>query len=952
MLKKFLFFSVLIFLPLLVSAQITDPAPYCAADYHDDPFPVDIQLTNVTLGTINNTTGDGDYTFYNNLTTDLSIGTEYTISLTISGMTTHGVGVWIDYNQNDVFEDVERVLNLVDPTNLEGNQTGDFTIPADALVGNTRMRVRAIEDDEYFMANNETDMLPCNSVYEYTLEDLTTTMQFAWGETEDYVINIVNGLPACVADEANVTLFVYDNKNYEIVQETKTWVEAAACAVARGGKLVEVNDEAEQDELFLQLGNAAIVNANTIAPDGGGGAYVWIGGNDLTTEGEWFWDGDNDNAGDQFWQGDATGNAVGGLYNNWGNEPDNAGDQDALGLSLDGWPLGVAGEWNDVVATNALYYVIEYPENEPVGEVVVTSEDNAFFINVNEQTLQMFATTSPTNEDVVWSVDLGTGNAIINQDGLLTPLENGMVTVVATATIEGVEVTGTKIIIISNQSSLITATPNGSSNLGLCTGGTGELSVFVDFKVGVIGNVSFDLTGLPTGAVAAINPLNLTGDGLVNITFTNTGAPFLFSDLVFTATLDGTPTVQEVDLVLETYNGVPFFMTAVSPANNAINIPQLPTLDWTDALRAQKYEVEIATDINFNNVVVSDDNVIESMYNPVYNFVLSGEYFWKVRALNPCGIGVWTPVRKFTIQPETGTLGCTDATALNYNANADVEDGSCAYPVEGCTDETALNYIADAVIDDGSCVFNLAGLVVTEVNDSTYHFQVNSNIEISLVTWNFYDGQPSTFGEQTTYSFSENGVYPVRALMYSSFTGVTYVLEDTITIEAWGCTDPFALNFDLPSAYDDGSCIAKVYGCMNPLSTNYNSNANVDDGSCSVVVLGCTDETAFNYNPNATNDDGSCIEVVLGCIDETALNYDPAANTDDGSCIANISGCTDEDAFNYNPDATVEDGSCIPMVFGCIDEDALNYNVNANTDNGSCLYDSPNGDDWEVTTTS
>ena len=48
------------------------------------------------------------------------------------------------------------------------------------------------------------------------------------------------------------------------------------------------------------------------------------------------------------------------LYNNWGNEPDNWNQQDALGLSLNGWPLGVAGEWNDVDHTNTLYFVVEY----------------------------------------------------------------------------------------------------------------------------------------------------------------------------------------------------------------------------------------------------------------------------------------------------------------------------------------------------------------------------------------------------------------------------------------------------------------------------------------------------------------------------------------------------------------------------------------------------------------
>ena len=34
--------------------------------------------------------------------------------------------------------------------------------------------------------------------------------------------------------------------------------------------------------------------------------------------------------------------------------------QDALAMSVDGWPLGNAGEWNDLDENNELYFVIEY----------------------------------------------------------------------------------------------------------------------------------------------------------------------------------------------------------------------------------------------------------------------------------------------------------------------------------------------------------------------------------------------------------------------------------------------------------------------------------------------------------------------------------------------------------------------------------------------------------------
>jgi len=177
--------------------------------------------------------------------------------------------------------------------------------------------------------------------------------------------------PAACVDINNIYSFTYNSTVYEIVKENKSWVDAAACAVERGGILVEINDTLEQQAIFNQLqNNAGITVSNTVAPDGGGASYVWIGANDISTEGEWFWDGDNDNIGAQFWQGGPAasgGTPVGGLYNNWGTEPDNSGNiQDAAGIAITQWPvnsgsLGSAGQWNDIDKSNTLHYIIEYP---------------------------------------------------------------------------------------------------------------------------------------------------------------------------------------------------------------------------------------------------------------------------------------------------------------------------------------------------------------------------------------------------------------------------------------------------------------------------------------------------------------------------------------------------------------------------------------------------------------
>jgi len=193
-----------------------------------------------------------------------------------------------------------------------------------------------------------------------------------------------SGMAQCAASQ-NVFTFTFNSKTYEIIKENKTWADAAACAVSRGGYLAEVNNAEENEAIFSQLVNAGVNPDDTVASDGFS-SYVWLGGNDISTEGKWFWNGNNDATGTPFWQGTASGIAVNGRYNNWGNEPDNFGGgvgQDGLGMSVKGFPNGEPGEWNDVNHTNTLFFVVEF---NPTMGVDRTEIDNTVSIYPNPAT--------------------------------------------------------------------------------------------------------------------------------------------------------------------------------------------------------------------------------------------------------------------------------------------------------------------------------------------------------------------------------------------------------------------------------------------------------------------------------------------------------------------------------------------------------------------------------------
>ena len=278
--------------------------------------------------------------------------------------------------------------------------------------------------------------------------------------------------------------------------------------------------------------------------------------------------------------------------------------------------------------------------------------------------------------------------------------------------------------------------------------------------------------------------------------------------------------------------------------------------------------------------------------------------------------------------------GCMDSTSLNYNPDANVDNGTCIPIIYGCTNPLAFNYDSTATIDDGSCVAVVNGCM----DPNAWNYNSNANTD---------DGSCIYLGctDVTACNYDSIANVDNGGCMYpAQYYDCNYVcLEDTDgdgicdSLEIPGCMNPLSINYNPNATDDDGSCIPYIYGCTDSTAFNYNPLANTDDGSCIPIVTGCTDPTMFNYDPNANTDNGSCIPIVYGCTDPTSFNYNPNANTDNGSCVPYIYGCMDSTSLNYDPNANVDNGTCIPFIYGCMDNTMFNYDSTATVDNGSCI---------------
>jgi len=133
----------------------------------------DERIGNVKFGTINNSsTGAAGYENFTAISTNVTRGTAYAISITptwTASKYNEAYSVYIDYNGNGVFTDSgEKVWTKTGSTTTP--VTGSITIPATATLGATRMRV--------MMKYSTAPTSPCGT--------------YTYGQVEDYTVNIMS----------------------------------------------------------------------------------------------------------------------------------------------------------------------------------------------------------------------------------------------------------------------------------------------------------------------------------------------------------------------------------------------------------------------------------------------------------------------------------------------------------------------------------------------------------------------------------------------------------------------------------------------------------------------------------------------------------------------------------------------------------------------------------------
>ncbi|WP_250437350.1 M14 family zinc carboxypeptidase [Hanstruepera flava] len=141
------------------------------------------------------------------------------------------ISAWIDFNQNGTFESGEKIFES--PSSNTATVTGNFSVPVNAALGNTRMRVIL----KYYNGNGQTADDACET--------------FTYGEVEDYTVNIISEtLGVTTFNDQYLTVYPNPYQNAINIRLKNNYALDIDIIEASGRSIIKMNNIIAKDNII------------------------------------------------------------------------------------------------------------------------------------------------------------------------------------------------------------------------------------------------------------------------------------------------------------------------------------------------------------------------------------------------------------------------------------------------------------------------------------------------------------------------------------------------------------------------------------------------------------------------------------------------------------------------------------------------------------------------------
>ncbi|MCD6066453.1 MAG: hypothetical protein K0S33_1279 [Bacteroidetes bacterium] len=197
-----------------------------------------------------------------------------------------------------------------------------------------------------------------------------------------------------------------------------------------------------------------------------------------------------------------------------------------------------------------------------------------------------------------------------------------------------------------------------AANQMICPPANADYNFTYNTFLGFTDVTTFSASGNPAGTSVSFNPTTAVTNG-TPVQMTISGLTGAMAG-TYTMTITGTSAsvTKTTNVVLNILNPNPAVASLTSPANAAsVNTPAV--LSWGAVSGAgMMYDVDVATDAGFTNVVASTIGTSATSYTTPA-LTPATTFYWRVKAYNSCGSAAFSATRNFI------TSSCSSAPSAN-----------------------------------------------------------------------------------------------------------------------------------------------------------------------------------------------------------------------------------------------------------------------------------------------
>jgi len=225
----------------------------------------------------------------------------------------------------------------------------------------------------------------------------------------------------------------------------------------------------------------------------------------------------------------------------------------------------------------------------------------------------------------------------------------------------------------------------------ICLAGDAQYSITLDSVMDFTEQVTLQVVDFPPGVTNqfSANPIEPPNESLLTVSAAETTTSGTYSIAVEG---DSATRHHQVFLDLNLFSTEPGLPVSLDPNSGTINLPVDVTLSWAIVSQAASYDVQIALDPSFDQLVEKGNDLITTSFEPA-NLQSGQIYYWRVRAQNNCGAGSFTNPNSFTTKPLPGACSIGVAPEVIYSTDFESEDSQQGWTHGGVEDTWSLNNI-------------------------------------------------------------------------------------------------------------------------------------------------------------------------------------------------------------------------------------------------------------------